>query len=73
MKDPRLDEHLVIHEVSVLIIAVTCGLIVMLVDSVAIGTLAAAAAAGLGHAMLRIPPLRRGINRLAYGFRGASR
>lgn len=73
MADSRFDERLVIHEVGILIVAALCGTIVMFIDSIAVGTLAAAVTAVLGHVILRISPLRRGINRLAYGIREVSR
>lgn len=66
MKDPRLDRHLVAHDVGVLALASIFGAVgTAVTQSLTLGMLMTGAAITLGVLIMRITPLRRGVNRLA--------
>jgi hypothetical protein len=73
VKDTRLDQRLVAHDVGILAIATICGVVGATVDSLAIGLLAMGSLLILGDLSMRIPMLRWGINWLASTLREVSR
>lgn len=66
MKDARLDQHLVIHDVFTLAFASACGAIGAAAgESLEIGVLMMGSVLTLGVLLMRVRPFRRTVNRLA--------
>lgn len=65
MSDPRLDQHLVAHDASLLAFALTCGVIGGAIQQAwEVGAVMTGSILTLGILALRVKLLRRGMNRL---------